>query len=68
MLVRAKMNVRDGNGWHAAGTVFDTDADLGDAVEVLGRPKAIPEAEPVEEPEKATEKPKSTSRRKKISG
>ena len=65
MLVRAKWNVKDASGWHSVGTVFETEADLGDAVDVIGAKKAeqpaeTPEAKPAEEP-----KPKAASRRKK---
>ena len=73
MLVKAKWNVRDAAGWHKAGEVFNTDADLGDAVEVLDAPKkAEPEkkAEPVKSeptPEKsAEEKPKTATRRRTV--
>lgn len=68
MLVKAKWNVRDASGWHKAGEVFNTDADLGDAVEVLDAPKKARqkpveiEPEPAEKP--AEEKPK-TQRRKR---
>ena len=74
MLVKAKWNVKDANGWHPTGAVFETEQDLGDAVEVLEAPKkAEPKkAEPEKEPEtvKAEEsveepaKPKTPSRRK----
>ena len=39
MLVKAKGNVRDAAGWHKAGEIFQTESDLGDAVEVLDAPK-----------------------------
>lgn len=62
MKVKAKWNVKDGSGWHSAGEVFETESDLGDAVEILDAPKkqesvkkAEPEKEPVKEPEKAVE-------------
>lgn len=74
MLVKAKWNVKDSNGWHRAGEVFKTEQDLGDAVEVLeARKKAEPKnAEPEKEPEAAKvdtpvvepAKPKTPSRRK----
>ena len=75
MKVRAKHNVRDINGWHLTGQVFDTDEDLGDAVEVLDAPKAAPAVKqeaPKEEPEKVPEpvaekeqpKARSASRRR----
>ena len=86
MLVKAKWSVKDATGWHDAGAVFQTESDLGDAVEVLDVPKRQttkaqevkkqepvkePEqdtiTEPVKEPEKATEAPRSPSRRKKAS-
>ena len=69
MLVKAKWNVKDEAGWHSTGDVFMTDADLGDAVEVLDAPKKAPEAPMVPDAQKAPEvpaedeKPK-TSRRK----
>ena len=49
MLVKAKWNVKDSGGWHKAGDVFNTEADLGDAVEALEtvpKPAAKPETEP----------------------
>jgi len=73
MLVKAKWNVKDASGWHNGGDVFQTENDLGDAVEVLDAPKkAEPEkaSEPITEPVKEevkAEKPKTVSRRKKIS-
>ena len=47
MLVKARRNVRDASGWHTPGSVFQTDADLGDAVEVLipDAPKKAPDAQ-----------------------
>ena len=73
MLVKAKWNVKDASGWHSAGEVFQTENDLGDAVEVLDVPKnAEPEkaSEPIEEfvkEEPKAEKPRTSSRRKKLS-
>ena len=73
MLVKAKWNVKDASGWHKAGEVFNTDADLGDAVEVLNAPKKAEqkpvkkETEPAAKPAEkkpAEEKPK-TQRRKR---
>ncbi len=79
MKVKAKWNVKDGNGWHSAGEVFETESDLGDAVVVLDAPKKPapvkepePKPEPVKEPEaeKAAEpaaepvKVRSAARRK----
>ena len=76
MLVKAKWNVKDEAGWHSTGDVFMTDADLGDAVEVLDAPmKALdapmraPEAPKVPDAQKAPEAPAEdekpkTSRRK----
>lgn len=62
MLVKAKWNVKDASGWHDAGEVFQTESNLGDAVEVLDAPKARPaekpevkKQEPVKEPETRTE-------------
>lgn len=72
MLVKAKWNVKDASGWHKSGEVFNTESDLGEAVEVLDAPKkevkaadvvkAVAEPEPVAE-EKA-EKPKASTRRR----
>ena len=73
MLVKAKMNVKDAAGWHRTGEVFNTDEDLGDAVEVLEKPRRQePKQEKPAEPVKAAEepkeeKPKSAPRRKKVS-
>jgi len=71
MLVKAKWNVSDANGWHKAGEVFRTESDLGDAVEVLDVPKKPAEEAPAqavpvkEEPLKEeTPKAKPASRRK----
>ena len=65
MKVRARWNVKDASGWHAVGEVFETEADLGSAVEVLeeAKPEAKPE-EPEAPREKAAEKPKTTRRKK----
>ena len=72
MLVKAKWNVKDSNGWHEPGEVFQTEDDLHDNVIVLEaakqpepepEPAAEPKAEPEAEPAKA-EAPK-TSRRKR---
>ena len=52
MKVRAKWSVKDGNGWHDAGEVFEATCDLGDAVEVLEAPKK-PAPVKKEAPEKA---------------
>lgn len=73
MKVRAKWNVKDGSGWHNAGEVFETESDLGSAVEILDAPEPVkepeaePEKEPEAEPEKAEEAPakRTASRRKK---
>ena len=72
MKVVARQNVRDASGWHLKGQVFETEENLGAAVEVLDGPKPAPEAkerepkaaEPESAPEKAPEKPRSTSRRR----
>lgn len=81
MLVKAKWNVKDTSGWHISGDVFQTEDDLGDAVECLEKPavkeqpkpvKEAPKAEPKAEAEAEVkaeaepEKPKTT-RRKKVS-
>ena len=78
MLVKAKWNVKDSNGWHKTGDVFETESDFGDAVEVLEAPKkaepkkAVPEKEPeavkaeehAAKPAAEPAKPKTPSRRK----
>lgn len=66
MLVKAKWNVKDSTGWHRTGEVFQTESDLGDAVEVIcGDEK---KTEPVQAETVKEEKPVKTSgRRKKIS-
>lgn len=69
MLVKAKWNVKDASGWHDAGEVFQTEQDLGDAVEVLDTPKKreaekAPVEVPEKEPEKEPARPRNTSRRK----
>ena len=74
MLVKAKWNVKDAAGWHSSGDVFETDADLGDAVEVIAAEtkKAeapVPEPAPVKEPEQVAEEAPvkvAPSRRKKV--
>ncbi len=61
MKVRAKWSIKDASGWHDAGEVFDTESDLGNAVEVLDAPKKpapVKKAEPEPEP-KAEPEPKS---------
>ena len=64
MKVRAKWSIKDGTGWHNPGEVFETESDLGDAVEVLEaakkpkaekKPAAEPEVQPEAEPKKETE-------------
>ena len=66
MLVRAKWSVKDESGWHNAGDVFQTEKDLGDAVEMLEKPVKAAPARPVEEePVKAEEAPKRASTRRK---
>ena len=56
MLVKAKWNVKDANGWHDAGEVFNTENDLGEAVEVLSAQKKEPaKVEKKQEPEKEPE-------------
>lgn len=74
MKVRARNNVKDLNGWHMTGEVFETEEDLGNSVEVLEAPKQLvivgvePETETMAEEPKAeeqkAEKPR-TARRKK---
>lgn len=66
MLVKAKWNVKDSAGWHSAGDVFNTDEDLGDAVEALETAQQPVPAEPdtpvqesAQEPEKEPEKPRT---------
>jgi hypothetical protein len=66
MLVRAKWSVKDDSGWHNAGEVFQTEKDLGDAVERLETPaKTVPEKPEKEEPVKTEEAPKRASTRRK---
>ena len=79
MLVKAKWNVKDASGWHNAGDVFQTENNLGDAVEVLDAPKKavkasepvkVAEPETVKEPEKEApkaEKPKAAPVRRRTS-
>lgn len=71
MRVRARLNVKDAAGWHRAGDVFETEAELGDAVEVLDKAEQVTLEEITErpeEPEKPKEEPKpARSRRKKAS-
>lgn len=77
MLVKAKWNCKDGNGWHAAGEVFHTESELGDAVirlDVPEKPRKAVEKAPVADPVKEEqaevkttaepEKKRSTARRK----
>ena len=64
MLVKAKWNVKDNGGWHAAGEVFQTEENLGEAVEILEKPsRAAVEAVPEEKPVQVPEKPKTTRRK-----
>lgn len=69
MLVKAKWNVKDTAGWHEAGEVFQTESDLGEAVEILDAPKKAvktetPKAEePVAAEEPKEEKPKAPRRK-----
>ena len=51
MLVKAKWNVKDSNGWHEPGEVFQTEDDLHDNVIVLEAAKPEPVQEPAKEPE-----------------
>ena len=80
MKVKAKTNINYGGGWIHSGEVFEAaDSDLpmlGGMVEVLDKkPAPQPAPEPVKEPEQAANaepekepaKPKTTTRRKKIS-
>ena len=55
MKVKALCMIKDENGTHEAGEIFETDANLGNLVEVL-EDQPEPEAEP--------EKPKTTRRKK----
>lgn len=67
MLVKAKWNVKDAAGWHSAGEVFNTENNLGDAVEVIEAPRKAVVKAPVEEPAPEPVKEqtvKSTTRRK----
>ena len=45
MLVKAKWNVKDADGWHKAGEVWDAKDDLGDCVEILEKPMTEQKAE-----------------------
>lgn len=82
MKVRAKWSIKDGTGWHNPGEVFETESDLGDAVEVLSaakkpkaekkpeaEPEVQPDAEPVKEAEEAPvqETEKPRTTRRKVS-
>ena len=68
MKVRARFNVKDAAGWHRPGDVFETDTDLGSAVDVLERAEQItmetlPEEPILKEPEEAkAEEPKEEAR------
>ena len=57
MLVKAKWNVKDAAGWHSAGEVFNTESDLGNAVEVLDAPKPEKVKEVVKEEPASETKP-----------
>ena len=81
MKVKARTNIKYGDGWVNTGMTFDVNeadlASLGDLVEVVENPAPQPapvkeekpaEAEKETEPEKVQEKPKAaSSRRKKTS-
>ena len=58
MLVKARYNIKDSSGWHNTGDVFETEDNLGKAVEVLmdsaKEPESVPEETPV--PEKPVRK------------
>ena len=60
MLVKAKWNVKDAAGWHSAGDVFNTESDLGNAVEVLDTPKKVQEV--VKEEPAPESKPESVKK------
>ena len=63
MKVKALCTIKDGVCTYNAGDVFETEADLGNLVEVVeAQEEAV--AEKAEEPEEA---PKPKSRRKKVS-
>ena len=70
MLVKAKWNVKDAAGWHRAGDVWNTESDLGDAVEVLDAPNkeepknAVHETELIATEAKEPAKPRTSTRRK----
>lgn len=80
MLVKARWNVKDANGWHKPGEVFETSETLGECVEILSSGKtnrSAPKEEPVvesvaeevpgNEPEEKTEEPvrqRNSGRRK----
>ena len=72
MLVKAKWSVKDSSGWHNAGELFNTDEDLGDAVEAIEAPvkaeRKKPEPEEAEKsaekkPDKPAEAPRTTRRK-----
>ncbi len=67
MLVKAKWKIKDASGWHSAGEVFNTESDLGDAVEKIEPAGKTEEKEtaPVQEAEKIeSPKVKPASRRR----
>lgn len=69
MLVKAKWSIKDASGWHNAGEEFQTEEDLGDAVERLEKTvETVSEIPAKEEPAKQEEAPKRVpARRKKAS-
>ena len=58
MKVKALCTIKDENGTHAAGEIFETDADLGNLAEIIEEPEAA-EDQAVE-----PEKPKASRRKK----
>lgn len=59
MRAKALCTIKDGNGWHMPGEIFETDADLGNLVEPV---ETVEAKAPVDE---AEETPKAKNRRKK---
>ena len=64
MKVKALCTIKDENGWHNAGEVFETETDLGNLAEILDKPE---KAEKAEEPqEEQAPKAKATRRKKNL--
>jgi len=65
MKVKARRNVRDANGWHVKGEVFETEQNLGDAVEVLSATKTAAKQEKPKAKEPVPEAPKEEPKAEK---